>query len=217
MPFGPYRDHDDCVAKNRDKQDPDAYCAEVRRRIEGGEPVLDVLLAADTAPQGQRLLKDIIILTTGQLEDSEGQNFTLTREDLASVARSFSLGVPTSVPIKLGHTSNEFNSKIATALGIPVEILTGDSKNNGQARLGEVIALHSNGSLRGDVRLHPKVAELIQQGLFTGISGELAYDYEVDGAKYPLVLSALSLLGAQRPAVKGSSNLSHVRMFTGGT
>lgn len=34
MPFGRYRDFDDCVSKNQDKEDPEAYCAEIERRAE---------------------------------------------------------------------------------------------------------------------------------------------------------------------------------------
>ena len=33
MPFGEYKDHADCVAKNRDKDDPHAYCADIERTI----------------------------------------------------------------------------------------------------------------------------------------------------------------------------------------
>jgi len=34
-PFGGYADFDDCVAKNKDKEDPEAYCAEIKRQVEG--------------------------------------------------------------------------------------------------------------------------------------------------------------------------------------
>lgn len=34
MPFGPYRDFEDCVRQNQDKEDPEAYCAAVERRAE---------------------------------------------------------------------------------------------------------------------------------------------------------------------------------------
>lgn len=33
MPFGPYENHADCVAQNKDKGDPDAYCATIERNI----------------------------------------------------------------------------------------------------------------------------------------------------------------------------------------
>jgi len=35
MPFAGHKDHDDCVSKNSDKGDPDAYCATIRRKVEG--------------------------------------------------------------------------------------------------------------------------------------------------------------------------------------
>ncbi len=39
MPFGKYKNHEDCVRKNRDKKDPDAFCAWLERKIEGRDPV----------------------------------------------------------------------------------------------------------------------------------------------------------------------------------
>lgn len=36
MPFAGYRDFADCVAKNRDKRDPEAYCASIQRQVEQG-------------------------------------------------------------------------------------------------------------------------------------------------------------------------------------
>ncbi len=38
MPFGPYKDFDDCVAKNRDKGNPEAYCASLHHQITGKWP-----------------------------------------------------------------------------------------------------------------------------------------------------------------------------------
>jgi hypothetical protein len=42
MPFAGYRDHADCVSKNRDKRDPDAYCAEVERRSKDLRELVEV-------------------------------------------------------------------------------------------------------------------------------------------------------------------------------
>lgn len=40
MPFAGYKDFDECVAKNRDKSDPKAYCATIERKVkEGMEPI----------------------------------------------------------------------------------------------------------------------------------------------------------------------------------
>lgn len=36
-PFADYKNHADCVARNQDKDDPDAYCASIKHRVEGKE------------------------------------------------------------------------------------------------------------------------------------------------------------------------------------
>ena len=35
MPFGTYKDFSDCVNKNKDKDDPKAYCAAIQKKAEG--------------------------------------------------------------------------------------------------------------------------------------------------------------------------------------
>jgi len=35
MPFGEYKDFKDCVSKNQDADNPEAYCAEIKKKIEG--------------------------------------------------------------------------------------------------------------------------------------------------------------------------------------
>jgi len=34
MPFGEYKDFDDCLSKNSDKQDPSAYCGYIKNQVE---------------------------------------------------------------------------------------------------------------------------------------------------------------------------------------
>jgi len=38
MPFGEYKDFDDCVKKNQDKEKPEAYCATIEKKITGKWP-----------------------------------------------------------------------------------------------------------------------------------------------------------------------------------
>jgi len=52
MPFGPYKDHADCVARNSGKKDPDAYCATVEREIAGKSENGDVLTDLPSDAQG---------------------------------------------------------------------------------------------------------------------------------------------------------------------
>ena len=52
MPFGDYEDFDACVAANSDKDDPDAYCAAIKRQVEGAAALSDsdreAIKASDT-------------------------------------------------------------------------------------------------------------------------------------------------------------------------
>ena len=34
-PFGDYKDFQDCIDKNQEKHDPEAYCATIQRQVEG--------------------------------------------------------------------------------------------------------------------------------------------------------------------------------------
>lgn len=38
MSFGEYSDFDDCISKNKDKDSPEAYCADVHKKITGKWP-----------------------------------------------------------------------------------------------------------------------------------------------------------------------------------
>jgi len=43
-PFGDYKDFDDCVAKNGDKEDPKGYCAAIQKKVEGEKKKADETL-----------------------------------------------------------------------------------------------------------------------------------------------------------------------------
>ena len=60
MPFGEYDDFDECVRENSDKRDPEAYCATIKRQIEGASALSDADRDAIQAADGfsDRLLDD---------------------------------------------------------------------------------------------------------------------------------------------------------------
>ena len=75
MPLGPYRDFDDCVAKNRDKANPEAYCGALERDInpDGDKagasvprvkfqivPVEDSDTAAEFADPLEEVIRDVV-------------------------------------------------------------------------------------------------------------------------------------------------------------
>lgn len=155
----------------------------------------------------------------GTHKDSRGEEKTWTREEVAKLKTHFELGVPPTVPVKLGHTSEEFNTKVAEALEIPIDVLMGDS-GHGAARLGEVLGAHINddGKLFLDLGLsNDKVANLVEQNFFTGVSVEIQDEREQDGKKFSPVLSGIALLGAERPALAGMAPLQSATLLSDGT
>lgn len=55
MPFGEYESFEECVKKNKSKEDPEAYCAEIKRRIEGDQRRK---IGFDTATLDDKILVD---------------------------------------------------------------------------------------------------------------------------------------------------------------
>lgn len=89
-------------------------------------------------------------------------------------------------PMKLGHDESQ-------AL----------AKNDGMPAIGWVTNLRRTGAqLYCDIRdLPKKVYEAIKRKNYNRVSAEVYWDYSCNGRKWPRVLKALSLLGADIPAV----------------
>lgn len=170
-----------------------------------------------------KTLRNVVIFRPGSHTDSQGRKKSFEKKDLQGMVSAFWAGIPESIPIKMGHSTDEFNQQIADALELPKQLLSGEGdKQTGAVRLGEVIGLHLNGILTADLRLPEKVADLVTQGFFTANSPEIALNRThtfPSGEKedIPITLSALSLLGAQRPAISGSPGLQAGTMLAEGT
>lgn len=155
--------------------------------------------------EGKRLVLNVEIFRAGSFADSSGEVNEWTIEHLDSMVRAFKSGLLESVPIKLGHTSDEFVAEVAAQMGVAPLALTGDKEGQGQAALGEVFSLSRHGNLLvADFLAAESVVPLIQQGLFRAISSEILSDFR----GFSAVLSGVALLGAEQPAVKGLSGLS---------
>lgn len=163
-------------------------------------------------------LTKVPIFTAGSHTDSMGRGKTFSKEDLAAIVTAFKAGAPPEVPLKMGHSSDEFNAKVATALGLPKLLISGEGDNHkGQVRLGSVKALHMNGSLTADLDVPEQVGKLIKDGLLTGVSAELQFDRRQGDKTHPIVLSGLALLGAQRPALSDLPSLQSATMLEDGS
>jgi len=109
MPFGEYKDFEDCVSKNQDKDDAEAYCAEIKRKIEGDNyryigfdaAVLDSQIIVD---DDDVLTVPAIIASEIVHEYEDGWAYKPADELEKMVEVASSIG---SVPVKiLGHPSS---------------------------------------------------------------------------------------------------------------
>jgi len=251
MPYGDYKDFDDCVRQNRDKDDPQAYCAAIKRAIEESAPnpasplILPLQLVADICPacavkmrqmkmtalkithaadfskitsaikarffssyqaMATRSVLGVEIFKIGTHTDSSGQSRQWSAADLGSLARS---KLP---PLKVGHTSEAFNAKLAGQLGVPLGIFTGEG-GKGAARFGSVTNLRLQGdTLVADFADVPEaLADLIEGGQFNAVSVEIGLVNDQP------VLTAVALLGSENPAVLGLKALDLAHFSDGGS
>lgn len=254
MPFGPYVDFNDCVAKNGDKSYPQAFCAWLHHKITGtwpgemnadaypepfwtaydeamtkGKTEADAFIAGADAAQNagwnqsrfgwvcqlqapeMKEITGVRIFGEGTWTDSAGFEKTWTHEDLQAMVDAFEAGVPAIVPIKCGHTSDEFNQKIAEALGVPVEVVTGE-KGQGQISIGKATALQLKGSwiIASFDKIPEPIANLIEGGQYSTVSVEI----EDTVGEYGPVITGVALLGAEEPAVAGAT-LERALVFGG--
>jgi hypothetical protein len=138
------------------------------------------------------------IFGVGTWIDSAGNEKTWPVEDLDKMVDAFTAGVPKIVPIKCGHTSDKFNLKIAEALGVPVELITGDG-GHGQIKLGNMTSLQRKGELLVAAfdKVPEAIANLIEGGQYSTVSVEI----EDKVGDFGPVITGVALLGAEEPAV----------------
>ena len=113
-------------------------------------------------------------------------------KDLELIVDSFnSIGNETKPYLKLGHNEEQ---KLAKDSGL---------FKDGMPAMGWIKSLKKVGNkLVAYVNDVPKVvAELIKSGAYKRVSSEIYVNYAKNGKKFPLALKAVSLLGADTPAV----------------
>ncbi len=161
---------------------------------------------------GKKLLKDMEIFATGYHVPAEGPAREWTEADLKEIVRAWDDGRADPVYMKIGHTSDEFCALVAAKLGVPIEIVKGEGPaGGGMISLGQVVALrYSDNRLIADFEVPDAVADLIAKG-YTDVSSEILMEPRSD---YPLILSAVAVLGAEKPAVEDLKGLEEVAVLS---
>jgi hypothetical protein len=150
------------------------------------------------------LLSGVEIFSAGTQTDSSGFSDTFTVEDLDLIVERFSVGSPEFVPVKLGHTSDEFNELVAKSLNVPAAGLTGENGGeDGVISLGRVSNLRRiQNKLVADFDIPAEMKDLVDRGFLRDVSVEMV------GKSGDWTLTAVAWLGAELPAVKDLNGLA---------
>jgi len=149
-----------------------------------------------------KTVKDVYVFASGTWTDSAGNERTWTNDELDRMVVAFKAGVPVMVPVKCGHTSDDFNAKIAEALGVPNEVITGDH-GQGQIKVGNMTSLERKGDWNVATfgNIPEPIADLIEGGQYSTVSVEI----EDEIGEYGPAITGVALLGAEEPAVEGAT------------
>ncbi len=166
----------------------------------------------DTVPEGKKTLKGMEIFATGYHIPAEGPARNWTEADLKEVVRAWDDGQASPVYMKIGHTSDAFCALVAAKLGVPIEIVKGEGPGGGgMISLGTITDLkYSDQRLIADFEVPDAVEALLSKG-YTNVSAEILMSPNAD---YPLILSAVAVLGAERPAVEDLAGLEEVAVIS---
>lgn len=154
-----------------------------------------------------RSIKGVEVFAAGVWTDSQGQTHEWTAADLEKMVQTFKGG--RGFVLKVGHTSDGFNRKVAEALSVPLELVTGEF-GLGQIALGQGSDLSLvDGKLVADFTNVPEaIADLIEGHQFNHVSAEI----ELNDNKP--TLTAVALLGVEEPAVNSLAPLAAAGVFS---
>jgi hypothetical protein len=158
-----------------------------------------------------KTIAGVKVFAAGTWTDSSGATREWGEKDLDAMVDAFKAEVPKVVPLKCGHTTDAFNKAIADALGVPLEIITGDN-GQGQIGIGRMTSLERKGNLliAAFENCPDAIAALIEGGQYSTVSVEI----EDKVGDFGPVITGVALLGAEEPAVDKAS-LEGAKVFGG--
>ncbi len=96
MPFGEYEDFSDRVNKNKDKQDPEAYCAAIKRQTEGKMTKVSATMKVSVeATDEPNVFRAIGAVPGSKCFTAEGKKLFFTEEALRAYAHTWTGGIIT--------------------------------------------------------------------------------------------------------------------------
>ncbi len=156
-----------------------------------------------------KTVAEVEIFAVGEWTDSQGHTRPFTQADIDTIIANFD-STADPIPLKVGHTSDDFNTKVADEMGVPRTALTGED-GAGAARLGVISALtRDEDKLIATFENVPEpLTDMIESGMFNAVSVEL--DVPEDDV---LILSGVAILGAELPAVPTLASLDQSTVYS---
>jgi hypothetical protein len=193
------------------KPEKEAYEAACKAASEAGFEYTRFGFVKQYQAPKMKTVTGVKIFAAGTWTDSAGVEMTWSNEELDKMVEAFTAGVPAIVPLKCGHTSDDFNRRVAEALDVPQEVITGDH-GQGQIKLGGMISLERKGSLliAAFDKVPDGIANLIEGGQYATVSVEI----EDTVGDFGPVITGVALLGAEEPAVD-KATLERALVFGG--
>ena len=175
-------------------------------------------MATTTAPK-MVSISNLEVFASGTVTDSQGVTREITEEHLDMFVKSFERLFPRGqhAYLKTGHTTDEFNQRVATQLGVPVELVKGEGYDqDGNLNLGMMNSLKRiNGKLIASFESVPEVVgNLVKQGLYDAVSAEVTWTMDSTNKIVDAIMTAVALLGGQDPAVGNLTPANESRVYT---
>lgn len=198
-------------ALSAQKTEADAWKAVQEAAFKGGYDMARFGWVKVFQAPKMKTIEGVKVFAAGTWTDSSGATREWGEKDLDAMVAARQAGVPKVCPLKCGHTSDAFNKAVADALGVPVELITGD-KGQGQVGLGRMTTLVRKGNLLEAAfeNCPDAIAALIEGGQYSTVSVEI----EDKVGDFGPVITGVALLGAEEPAVDKAS-LEGAKVFGG--
>ena len=200
MPDDLFKVYED--AQTAGKSEKDAWKAVQEAALKSGYDMARFGWVKEFQAPKLKTVAGVKVFAAGTWTDSSGATREWGEKDLDAMVEAFKAKVPKIVPLKCGHTSDAFNKKVAEALGVPLELITGE-KGQGQVGLGRMSSLERKGNLLEAAfdNCPDAIAALIEGGLYSTVSVEV----EDKIGNFGPCITGVALLGAEEPAVDKAS------------
>jgi cytochrome c556 len=114
MPFADYKNFADCVAKNKDKDSPDAYCGYIKNQVEGGKKKEEAMDDCPSCHEAYHLEEDVKKMEEELAPKSEEDEVKHLEEEVAKMEEE--AGIKKDEAPSLAEASLQFVNTLSATI-----------------------------------------------------------------------------------------------------